>query len=54
VSFTVTVKVQLAVSEPASVTVQVTVVTPFGKAVPVFGTQATVAPGQLSIGVGTV
>jgi hypothetical protein len=53
-SLTVTVKEHWAVSPPASVTVQETVVVPLGKAVPVLGEQTTLAPGQLSIGEGTV
>ena len=51
-STTVTVKVQDAVLLEASVAVQVTVVTPFWKVEPDAGTQAAVAPGQLSVGVG--
>ena len=54
VSLTVTVKVQVPVRLEASVAVQVTVVVPTLKVEPVFGTQATVAPGQLSEAVGTV
>jgi hypothetical protein len=53
-SLTVTVKVQLPVLPLPSVAVQVTVVVPLGKAVPVLGEQATVGPGQLSEAVGTV
>jgi hypothetical protein len=53
-SLTVTVNEHCAVSPPASVVVQVTVVVPLGNAVPVLGEQATVAPGQLSVAVGTV
>ena len=49
VSLTVTVNEQLG---PA--VVQVTVVVPTGKNEPEAGEQATVAPGQLSIGVGLV
>jgi len=51
---TVTVNVQDAVLLEASVAVQVTVVTPFWKVEPEAGTQAAVAPGQLSVGVGVV
>ena len=53
-SLTVTVKVQALVLPLASVAVQVTVVTPLLKLLPVAGTQATVEPGQLSLGVGVV
>jgi hypothetical protein len=53
-SVTVTVKVQAAVLLEASVAVQVTVVTPFWNVEPEAGTQAAVAPGQLSVGVGVV
>jgi hypothetical protein len=53
-SVTVTVNVQAAVLFEASVAVQVTVVTPFWKVEPEAGTQAAVAPGQLSVGVGVV
>lgn len=53
-SLTVTVKVQVAVLLEASVAVQVTVVTPFWKVEPDAGTQAAVAPVQLSVGVGVV
>jgi hypothetical protein len=51
-SNTVTVKLQVAMFPEASVVVQVTVVEPVGKHVPVGGVQTVVAPGQLSIGVG--
>ena len=51
-SQTVTVKLQPAVAPPASVAVQVTVVTPSGKLEPDGGEQTTVAPGQLSVTVG--
>jgi hypothetical protein len=44
----VTVKLHIAVLPEASVAVQVTVVVPSGNADPEGGTQATVAPGQLS------
>ncbi len=52
VSLTVTVKEQLAVLPEVSVAVQVTVVVPFGKAVPDAGEQLVVTPGQLSLAVG--
>ena len=52
VSLTVTVKVHVAVLPDASVAVQVTVVVPFGKAVPEAGEQLVVTPGQLSLAVG--
>src|SRR5258706_8581100 len=48
-SSTVTVKVQALVLPLASVAVQVTVVTPLLKLLPLAGTQLTVAPGQLSV-----
>lgn len=48
-SLTVTVKVQLFVLPLASVPVQVTVVVPLAKAVPLAGLQTTVAPAQLSL-----
>lgn len=51
---TVTVKLQLAVLPDASVAVQVTVVVPTGKLVPDDGEHSTVAPGQLSFGIGSV
>src|SRR5438876_251645 len=51
-SLTVTVKVQALVLPLVSVAVQVTVVIPFGKAKPLVGRQATVAPGQLSVAEG--
>ncbi len=50
-SNTVAVKLQLDVLPDASVAVQLTVVVPTGKQVPVGGTQATVTPGQLSLAV---
>jgi hypothetical protein len=50
-SLTVTVNEQLAVRLLASVAVQLTVVTPFGKAVPEGGVQTTPTPGQLSLAV---
>jgi hypothetical protein len=53
-SLTVTVNEQVAVLADASVAVQVTVVVPTGKQNPEAGTQFTVAPGQLSPGVGVV
>lgn len=53
-AFTVTVKVQVAVSIAASVAVQVTVVVPTAKVEPDAGRQLTVAPEQLSVGVGGV
>jgi hypothetical protein len=49
---TVTVKLQLAVLLEVSVAVHVTVVVPFGNAVPDGGLQATVTPGQLSLPLG--
>ena len=52
VSFTVTVKVQVAVLPTASVAVDVTVVVPTGKKLPEAGTLAIVTPGQLSLAVG--
>jgi len=53
---TVTVKLQLAVSPTASVTVYVTVVVPIGKTEPLAGpaVRAVVAPGQLSVPTGAV
>ena len=52
-SFTVTVKVQLAMLFEASVTVQVTVVVPLGKNEPEAGEQlGAPTPGQLSLTVG--
>jgi len=54
VSLIVTLKVQVPVSVAASVAVQVTVVVPLAKVLPDAGTQATVAPGQLSTAVGVV
>jgi len=49
------VNVQVAVSDAASVAVQVTVVAPTGKELPEAGLQLTVtAPGQLSVPVGVV
>jgi hypothetical protein len=55
-SFTVTVKLHGVAGLPAaSLTVQVTVVTPFGKAKPGAGVQTGVpTPGQLSVAVGGV
>jgi hypothetical protein len=53
VSFTVTVKEHVAVLPAASVAVQVTVVFPTGKKVPDAGVQVAVAPGQLSVTVGS-
>ena len=47
-----TVKLQVAVLPDASVAVQVTVVVPTGKVVPLGGVQITVTPGQLSEAVG--
>ena len=53
VSFTVTVKVQLAMLFEASATVQVTVVLPLAKKVPEAGEQVGVpTPEQLSLTVG--
>ena len=51
---TVTVKVQEPVLFELSVAVQVTVVVPLGKVEPEAGTQLTVAPEQVSVGVGVV
>lgn len=48
VSLTFTVKLQVAVLPEASVAVTVTVVVPFGNAVPDGGLATTVTPGQLS------
>jgi hypothetical protein len=54
-SLTITVKVQLAVLLAASVAVQVTVVVPLLKAVPLAGAQVTVTgPSQTSLAVGAV
>src|SRR5260221_7583559 len=50
-SFTMTLKLQLAVFPAASVAVQVTVFVPVPKLEPLVGTQATVTPGQLSVAV---
>jgi hypothetical protein len=52
VSFTVTVKLQVAVLPEPSVAVQVTVVVPLGNVEPEGGEQETVTPGQLSVAVG--
>lgn len=52
VSLTLTVNEQLAVRPLASVAVQLTVVTPFGNAVPDGGLHTTPTPGQLSLAVG--
>jgi hypothetical protein len=54
VSLTVTVNVHAAVLPAASVAVHVTVVTPFAKVAPEAGAHETVAPAQLSAGVGGV
>ena len=51
-SFTVTVKVELAVFPAASVAVQVTRVDPTGKVLPEAGLHTTLTPGQLSIAAG--
>jgi hypothetical protein len=51
VSFTVTVNVQLALFPDVSVATAVTVVVPFGNAVPEGGLTASVTPGQLSVAV---
>ena len=51
-STTVTSKLQALLLPWASLAVQVTVVVPTAKAVPLAGVQLEVAPGQLSIGVG--
>ena len=52
VSLTLTVNAHVLVLPLASVAVQVTVVTPLLKLLPLDGRQATVAPGQLSLAVG--
>ena len=49
VSLTVTVKLQVAWLPAASVAVQVTVVWPTGKLLPLGGSQTMDAPGQLSV-----
>jgi hypothetical protein len=55
VSLTVTVKLHEAVLLAASLTVQLTVVVPFGKNEPAAGEQVTApTPGQLSVAVGVV
>ena len=56
VSVTVIVNVHVVSGEfgDASVAVHVTVVTPTGNVDPEAGVQLAVAPGQLSVGVGTV
>ena len=51
---TLTVNVQVAVFDEASVAVHVTVVVPTADVDPLAGRQAAVAPGQLSPGVGVV
>jgi hypothetical protein len=51
---TVTAKLHCAVLPEASVAVQLTVVVPTGNTLPEAGTQAAVAPEQLSEGVGVV
>ena len=51
-SATVTSKLQALLLPCASLAVQVTVVVPTAKAVPLAGLQLAVVPGQLSIGVG--
>jgi len=48
-SYTVTVKLQLAVFPDVSVTTQFTTVVPSWKTDPEAGMQTTVAPGQLSL-----
>ena len=53
-STTVTVKLQALLLPCASLAVQVTVVVPTAKAVPLAGLQLAVAPGQLSAGDGVV
>ena len=53
-STTVTVKLQGVLLPCASLAVQVTVVVPTAKDVPLAGLQLAVAPGQLSVGVGVV
>ena len=52
VSLTVTVNVQALVLPLASVAVQVTVLTPLLKLLPLAGVQLTVAPEQLSLAAG--
>src|SRR4029079_15143653 len=52
-SFTVTVKLHVALLPPASVAVLVTVVVPTGKLLPLAGTLTTLTPGQLSVAVTT-
>jgi hypothetical protein len=49
VSFTVTLKWHVAVLSAASVVMQVTVVVPFGKTLPLGGVQLVVGLGQLSV-----
>ena len=51
-SFTVTVKLQVAVAPFPSVAVQLTFVAPTGKTEPAGGAQTAVTPGQLSVTVG--
>jgi len=52
VSFTVTMKLQLAVLPLASVAMQLTVLAPVLKTLPLVGLQLTVTPEQLSVAVG--
>ena len=54
VSFIVTVNVHADVASSASVAVQVTVVVPAAKVLPLAGEQTTVAPPQSSVAVGSV
>jgi len=52
VSRTVTVKLQLFAFPLVSVAVQVTVLVPLAKVVPLAGLQSTLTPGQLSVAAG--
>jgi hypothetical protein len=51
VSFTVTVKLQLAVLPEASVAVQMTLLVPLANVLPLVGAQLTVTPEQLSVAI---
>jgi hypothetical protein len=51
VSFTVTMKLQLAVLPLASVAMQFTVLAPVLKTLPLVGVQLTLTPGQLSVAI---
>src|SRR6185503_8115438 len=53
-STTVTLKAQVLLLPWVSLAVQVTVVVPTGKVLPLAGVQLAVAPGQLSVGVGVL